>query len=151
MSSTFFEEFLSFISPIIGKQSTVMRGPFSPSERLAVTLRYLVTGDAQCTVAASYRISSSAVSRIITETCDAIWTSLKRMHYLDCPSNFREWKSAAQEFKSKWNFPQLVPLTVSIWSCRLPMIVDVHTLITRKPIVFASRQFTAKKTITLYT
>ena len=101
MSPIVFEELLSFVSPIIVKQSTAMRGPISPSERLAVTLRYLVTGDAQCTVAASYRISPSAVSRIITETCDAIWTSLKRMHYLDCPSNVNEWKSVAQEFESK--------------------------------------------------
>ena len=81
-----------------------MRDPISPSERLAVTRRYLVTRDAQCTVAASYRISPSAVSRIITETCDVIWTSLKRMHYLDCPSNVSEWKSVAEEFESKWNF-----------------------------------------------
>ena len=85
-----------------------MRDPIFPGDRLAVTLRYLVTGDAQCTGAASYRISPSAVSRIITETCDAIWTSLKRMHYLDCPSNVSEWKSVAQEFESKWNFPHAV-------------------------------------------
>ena len=85
-----------------------MRDPISPSERLAVTLRYLVTGDVQCTVAASFRISPSAVSRIITETCDAIWTSLKRIHYLDCPSNVSEWKSVAQGFESKWNFPHAV-------------------------------------------
>ena len=38
-----------------------------------------------CTIAQCYRISLSSVSRIITETCDAIWTSLKTMHYLDCP------------------------------------------------------------------
>ena len=108
MSPTMFEELLSFVSPIIVKQSTAMRDPISPSERLAVTLRYLVTGDAQCTVAASYRISPSAVNRIITEICDAIWTSLKRMHYIDCPSNVSKWKSVAQEFESKWNFPHAV-------------------------------------------
>ena len=72
MSPTVFEELLSFVSPIIVRQSTAMRDPISPSERLAVTLRYLVTEDAQCTVATSYRISPSAVSRIITEACDAI-------------------------------------------------------------------------------
>ena len=60
------------------------------------------------TVAASYRISLSAVSRFIAETCDAIWTLLKRMHYLDCPSNVSEWKSVAQEFESRLNFPHAV-------------------------------------------
>ena len=50
MSPTVFEELLSFVSPIIVKQSTAIRDPISPSEMLAVTFRYLVTGDAQCTV-----------------------------------------------------------------------------------------------------
>ena len=54
------------------------------------------------------RICPSAVSRIITETGDGIWTSLKKMNYLDCPSNVREFKSVAQEFESKWNFPHEV-------------------------------------------
>ena len=30
---------------------------------------------------------------------------MKRMHYIDCPSNVSEWKSVAEEFQSKWNFP----------------------------------------------
>ena len=30
------------------------------------------------------------------------------MHYLDCPSNVSEWKSVAQEFESKWDFPHAV-------------------------------------------
>ena len=76
MSSTVFEELLSFVSIIIVKQSTAMRDPISPSYSLAVTLRYIVTGDAQCTVATSYRINPSAVSRIIAENIDAVWTSL---------------------------------------------------------------------------
>ena len=108
MSPTVFEELLSFVSPITVKQSTAMHDPISPSERLAVTLWYHVTGDAQRTVTASYGISPSAVSRIITESCNAIWISLKRMHSIDCLSNVSEWKSVAEEFQSKWNFPQAV-------------------------------------------
>ena len=88
MSPTVFEELLSIVSPIMLKQRAAMRHPISPSERLAVTLRYLVAGVAQCTAAASYRISPSAVIKIITEICDAIWISLKRMFFLYFPSNF---------------------------------------------------------------
>ena len=54
MSPTTYEELLAFVAPIIVKQRTIMRDPVSPSERLAVTLRFLVTGDAQCTITASY-------------------------------------------------------------------------------------------------
>ena len=41
MSRTKFDELLSFASPVIVKQSTVMGNTISPSERLAVTLQYL--------------------------------------------------------------------------------------------------------------
>ena len=52
MSPTVFKE-LSFVSPIIVKKSTAIRDPISSSERLAVTLRYLVTGGAQCSYSCS--------------------------------------------------------------------------------------------------
>ena len=50
MSPSTFEELLSFVAPIIGKKGTVMQDPIRPSERLAVTLRYLVTEDARGTL-----------------------------------------------------------------------------------------------------
>ena len=62
-----------------------MRESIGASERLAVTLRYCGTGDAQTTIAFSYRISPSTVCRIITETYDAIWTVLMREGFLTCP------------------------------------------------------------------
>ena len=49
---------------------------------------------------------------IITETCDAIFTSFQRMNNPDSPSNFNEWKSVTQEFKSKWNFPHAAAVLV---------------------------------------
>ena len=73
MSPSTFEELLSLVGPKISKENTVMRDSVGPGERLAVTLRYLVTGDAQCTIAASYRMSPSTIGRIITETCSALW------------------------------------------------------------------------------
>nr|XP_047141117.1 uncharacterized protein LOC124816125 [Hydra vulgaris] len=108
MSPTTYEELLSFVAPIIVKQRTTMRDPMSPSERLAVTLRFLVTGDAQCTIAASYRISASTINRIISETCAAIWTSLKERNFLHVPSEKQEWKTIAKEFENMWNFPHAI-------------------------------------------
>ena len=105
MSPSTFEELLSFIAPFIIKQNTVMRDPIGPGERLAATLRFLVTGDAQCTIAASYRISPTSIGRIITETCSALWDSLKERSFLDPPSTELEWKAISHEFEVKWNFP----------------------------------------------
>ena len=67
MSPATFKELFSFVAPVIIKESTIMRDPVGSSERLAVTLRYLVTGDAQCTIGASYRISPTTIGRIVTE------------------------------------------------------------------------------------
>ena len=81
-----------------------MRESIGATERLVATLRYCVTGDARTTTAASYRISRSTVCRIITETCDAIWTVLMREGFLTCLSKEKEWKEISQSFESKWNF-----------------------------------------------
>ena len=81
-----FEEVLSYIAPKITK-SSVRREPIGPSERLCVTLRYLVTGDVQTTMAASYRISRSSVSRIVKETSDTLWSGLLENAYLKAPQN----------------------------------------------------------------
>ena len=44
-----FEEFLSYLAPLILKYASEKRKPISTSERLCGILRYLVTGDAQST------------------------------------------------------------------------------------------------------
>ena len=105
MSPSTFEELLSFIAPIIINETTVMRDPIAPADRLAAIFRFLVTGDAQCTIASSYRISPTSVSRIISETYSALWDSLMARKFLDPPSTELEWKAISQEFEVKWNFP----------------------------------------------
>ena len=105
MSPTNFETLLSWVGPRISKQQTKMREPICERERLCVTLRYLVTGDAQVTIAASYRMSPSVVGRIISETCGAIWDALNDEGYIKPPNSEDEWKQVAKDFEMKWNFP----------------------------------------------
>ena len=49
-----FDNLLSLVGPLITRQATVMRSPISAGERLAVTIRYLVTGDAMQTISFSF-------------------------------------------------------------------------------------------------
>ena len=49
-----------------------MREPISVGQKLCVTLRYLVTGDAHVTIAASYRMSPTTVKRIMKAICVVI-------------------------------------------------------------------------------
>ena len=77
-----------------------------PAERLAVTLRYLSTGDSQQTIAFSYRLGRSTVCNIIRETCVAIYDSLGKI-YLSPPTT-EEMKKISQEFWHLWNFPSCI-------------------------------------------
>ena len=86
-SPTVFEELLTWIAQYIEKQETKMREPITPRERLCVALRYLVTGHAQVTIAANYRVSLAIVRRIINEICQAIWDELINKGYLNHPKS----------------------------------------------------------------
>ena len=108
MTPSTYEQLLKWVAPIIQKKATKMRQPIEPSERLCVTLRYCVTGDAHVTIAENYRISPSCVGRIIAETCQAIWSVICKEGFLDVPCTENEWTSIANEFAYKWNFPHAI-------------------------------------------
>lgn len=105
MTPSTFERLLAWMGPYLKKKSTVMRDPIPPSERLALTLRYLTTGDAQVTIGASYRISPSAVGRIIHETSQVIWDVLKTHGFLEVPRNKEQWRKISDDFNTYWNYP----------------------------------------------
>lgn len=54
-----------------------MREPISAGERLAVTLRYLATGESFSSLQYIFRIPQSTISTIVPEVCDAIYAVLK--------------------------------------------------------------------------
>ncbi|CAB3989267.1 Hypothetical predicted protein [Paramuricea clavata] len=105
MTPSTFEKLLTWVGPYLQKKSTVMRDPIAPSERLALTLRYLTTGDAQVTIGASYRISPTTTGRIIHKTCQVIWDVLKKQGFLELPQNKEQWKKISQDFNNYWNYP----------------------------------------------
>ena len=74
-------------------------------ETVRVTLHYLHTGDSQVTIGTSYRISPTAIGRIISETCRVIWYVPNKKGFIKAPTSKKEWLDIAIEFDSKWNFP----------------------------------------------
>ena len=97
-----FEELLKIVAPQSAKRS-LQREPIGPSERLCCTLHYLVTGDAQSSIAASCRISKTSVCRIVKEMTDALWDVLKE-NFLKVPQTEEEWLNIANQFEAKWSF-----------------------------------------------
>ena len=89
MSPEKFQHLLALVKPHIEKKDTNFRKSIPPAERLALTLRYLATGDSQQSLSFSFRIGKATVSKILAETCQAIYDVLKET-YLSPPQSKEE-------------------------------------------------------------
>ena len=78
MSPKRFDHLLELVKPIIEKKNTNLRKSMPAAERLAITL---ATGDSQQTLSFSYRLGKATMSKIISETCKAIYTVLKDPYF----------------------------------------------------------------------
>ncbi|XP_020298389.1 uncharacterized protein LOC109862686 [Pseudomyrmex gracilis] len=65
-----FYELLRLVGPHLEKRS--MRPSICPEQRLAITLRYLATGDQMLSVALAYRVGESTAHMIVKETCTVL-------------------------------------------------------------------------------
>lgn len=77
MSSSDMEGLLRKIDPLIRKSDTNYREAISPQERLAVTLRFLATGDSYHSLMYLFRISKQSISKIVREVCTALISVLE--------------------------------------------------------------------------
>ena len=77
MSPERFEHLLSLVGPLIMKEDTNFRKAIPASERLMLTLRFLVSGDSQRSMSYMFLMGKKTVSRIISETTEAISTILQ--------------------------------------------------------------------------
>jgi len=79
MSAEDFELLLNKIGPKISKQDTVFRPSIPTQERLAITLRFLATGDSYTSLMYLFKISKQLISRIVPEVCVALIEALQEM------------------------------------------------------------------------
>ena len=79
-----------------------MRKAITAEESLALTLRFLATGDSQQFLSFSFRMGKTTVSDIVTETSNAIYQVLKEK-YLSAPHTKEEWLKISQELEENWN------------------------------------------------
>ena len=99
-----FQELLEKVRPYITKKTTHLREPITAEEKLAVTLRYLATGESFNSLMYQYRIHRSTISQFIPDVCKAIYKVLAP-DYMKIPSDKEEWQKIINQTNSRWQFP----------------------------------------------
>ncbi|XP_071575791.1 uncharacterized protein [Temnothorax nylanderi] len=105
MTVEVYEKLLAIIGPYITKQDCV-REAIPPNTRLQICLRYLASGDSMTSLSYSFRVGHNTISKIVLETCEAIWTALHDKLFLQPTKDW--WKKIANKFEEKWNFPNCI-------------------------------------------
>ena len=72
-----FKELIELTGPSITKETTNMRLPIAPDEKLAVTLRFLATGESYESLQYQFRIHCTTIGRFVPLVCKAIYCCLK--------------------------------------------------------------------------
>lgn len=72
MTKSDFEELLTAVAPKIKKRNSNFRAPISPEVKLAVTLRYIASGDSYTSLMYLFKISKQYISQAVPEVCEAI-------------------------------------------------------------------------------
>ena len=109
MSRSRFEELLSMVSPHLRRRSyhCTARPAITPAERLAITIRFLATGNSQASMSFNFRVGRSTICEIVKETSEAIWSVLQPL-YVKHPTTDEEWIGISNQFEKCWHFPHCV-------------------------------------------
>ena len=102
MTPEFFEMIKTRLEPRLARQATNYRAPISVGEKLALTIRYLATGESYTSLSCQFRVGRSTISKFLPEVCRAIQDEFTR-EYLRCPTTPDEWKELETEFRIRWN------------------------------------------------
>jgi hypothetical protein len=79
-----FQELLAKVGPHIDRQTTNMRQPLEPGLRLAITLRYLATGDSYKSLEYGFRVANNTICNIVPETCEVLYQVLAEDFFKVC-------------------------------------------------------------------
>ena len=101
-----FEEVLGKTGKYLQKKDTVFRNSISPAEQLAVTLRFLATGESYTSLQYQFRINKGTLSIIIPKVCDTIANNCS--DYIKCPTTEEKWREIADEFYQRWQLPNCI-------------------------------------------
>ncbi|KAH8242396.1 hypothetical protein KR032_005153 [Drosophila birchii] len=96
------------LEPIISQYAPQRKKKsFSAEERLAITLKYLATGEVHSCRNYCFRASKFVINEMIANICLGFYEHLNDQ-YVTLPKTDDQWRSAAEEMERKHNLPQCV-------------------------------------------
>ena len=107
MEPAMFKELMDRVAPRLAKQSTNCRAPLEPGLKLAITVRFLATGDSYKSLMYSFRVAHNSICRFLGEVCEAIIAEYAN-ELIKCPVNPTEWLAVAKVFEDRWNLPHCI-------------------------------------------
>lgn len=84
-----------------------MRKPIDPEVKLAITLRFLATGESYESLMYQFRVHSSTIAKFIPVVCQQIYDILKD-EFLHLPTTQEEWENIAFQTEQTWQFPNCI-------------------------------------------
>ncbi|XP_041354387.1 uncharacterized protein LOC121372171 [Gigantopelta aegis] len=98
-----FHELVVRLTPRIQKQDMNMRRCLDSGLKVAITLRYLATGDSYMSMAYGFWVAPNTICSVVPEVCQAIYDEFHE-ELIKCPSSPDEWREVAKGFADGWNF-----------------------------------------------
>lgn len=98
-----FNQLVRDLTPRLRKRSTNCRDPLCPGLKVAITLRYLASGNSYKSLAYGFRVAANTIVKVVPEVCQAIYDNYHETAF-KCPTNAVDWKEVATGFTNKWNF-----------------------------------------------
>ena len=98
---------IALMESLVIKEETNYRKSISHAEHLALTIRFLATGESQISLSFSFWIGKSAVSKIIAENCDALHPVFFPP-YVKPPLSNNVWKVNPKILRISLNLPHTI-------------------------------------------
>ena len=115
MTPESFEMIKTRLKPHLARQATNYRAPISVAEKLALTIRYLATGESYTSLSCQFRFGRSTISKFLPEFCRAIQDEFPEStsDVLLLQRSGKNWKQNSRSggtFHIPWE-----PLMASMW------------------------------------
>ena len=84
-----------------------MRQPIDPEIKIAITLRFLATGESYESLMYQFRVHSSTISKFIAVVCNKIYETFKG-RFVRLPDTTEEWEIIEHETRRLWQSPNRI-------------------------------------------